>query len=50
MNKKEALADLKKQYNTVGHPIAFGGINVIKKYYGKTLSVSDIEDFLAQSK
>ena len=50
MNKKEALADLKKQYNTTGHPVAFAGINVIKKYYGKTLSVSDIEDFLAQSR
>ena len=50
MNKKEALADLKKQYNTAGHPVAFGGINVIKKYYGKILSVSDIEDFLARSR
>ena len=50
MNKKEALDDLKKQYVKPGHPIAFSGINVIKKYYGKALSVSDIEDFLAQSR
>ena len=50
MNKKDAFADLRKNYNSPGHPIAFSGINAIRKFYGKVLSVRDIEDFLAQSR
>ena len=47
MNKEAALADLKKQYGTPGAPLAFGGINLIKRYYGNALSVKDIENFLS---
>ncbi len=50
MNKEAALADLKKQYGTPGAPLAFGGINLIKRYYGNALSIKDIENFLAGSR
>ena len=37
MSKKhEILEDLKRNYTSVGHPIAFSGIDTIYKYYKKT--------------
>ena len=50
MNKQEALNDLRNQYNNPGSPLAFSGIGPIKKFYGKSLSVKDIEHFLATSR
>ena len=50
MNKEEALTDLRNQYNNPGSPLAFSGIGSIKKFYGKSLSVKDIENFLATSR
>ena len=50
MNKEEALNDLRNQYNNPGSPLAFSGIGPIKKFYGKSLSVNDIENFLATSR
>ena len=48
MSKKhEILEDLKRNYTSVGHPVAFSGIDTIYKYYKKQISKPDIEHFLS---
>ena len=39
--------DLNANYKTPGHPIAFGGINNIYKYYNRLLSQQKIKDILS---
>ena len=48
--KEEALADLKRQYNSPGEPLFMCGISGIKNYYDKILSTKDIKNFLARSR
>ena len=50
MDKEEALRDLRQQYNNPGSPLAFSGIAAIKKFYGRSLTIKDIENFLATSR
>ena len=50
MDKEEALRDLRHQYNNPGSPLAFSGIAAIKKFYGRSLTIKDIENFLATSR
>ena len=45
--KHEILEDLKRNYTSVGHPVAFSGIDIIYKYYKKQISKPDIEHFLS---
>ena len=44
--KQECLKDLKDNYNTPGHPIAFSGINNIYKYYNGVLNLNEIKEIL----
>lgn len=48
--KKQALTDLKYQYNSPGEPLFMCGINAIKNYYKNILSTKDIQNFLARSR
>lgn len=43
----ECENDLKLNYNTPGHPIAFSGINTIYYYYNKLLSLEKIKEILS---
>src|SRR6266404_3763955 len=45
--KLEAENDLKENYNTPNHPIAFSGINTIYEYYNGLLSKEEIRNILA---
>ena len=48
MSKKHViLEDFKRNYTSVGHPIAFSGIDTIYKYYKKQISKPDTEHFLS---
>jgi hypothetical protein len=48
-NKEECLNDLKISYNTVGHPIAFSGLQNIYKHYQGILDIkntlSEVENY-----
>lgn len=46
-DKDSCITDLKKSYTSPGHPIAFSGVQSIKKYY-PLLSLSDIENVLSE--
>lgn len=46
-NKNDCIADLKRSYTTPGHPIAFSGVQSIKKYY-PYLNLEDIENVLSE--
>lgn len=48
LSKDEYIEDLKQAYITPGHPIAFSGIKAIYKYYNGQLSITDIENALAE--
>jgi transposase InsO family protein len=43
----ECLEDLKTNYNTPGHPIAFSGVKNIYDFYGGKLKLEEIENVLA---
>jgi len=47
-DKASCIEDLKANYTKVGHPIAFGGIQLIYNYYRPHLKVSDIENVLSE--
>jgi len=44
---EECIEDLKQNYNTAGHPIAFSGINSIYNYYKGILDLEKIKDVLS---
>ena len=46
--KDSALRDLKKQWLTVGRPLAFSGQSAIYDYYGGVLPMSTIQQFLSE--
>lgn len=48
--KKEALRDLRYQYTNPGSTLCYAGITKIKDFYGRALSLKDIEHFLASSR
>ena len=48
IDKASCIEDLKANYTKVGHPIAFGGIQLIYNYYRPHLKVSDIENVLSE--
>ena len=46
--KDSALIDLKKQWTTVGRPLAFSGENAIYRYYNGALPLKLIRQFLSE--
>ena len=44
--KQQSLNDLRVNYIKPGHPIAFGGIQNIYKYYNGSLTIKDIQNVL----
>ena len=46
-NKNDCIQDLKRSYTTPGHPIAFSGVQSIKKYY-PYLNFQDIQNVLSE--
>ena len=46
--KEQSLKELKENYIKIGHPIAFSGINNIKRHY-PNLTIKDIKQFLSGS-
>ena len=46
--KDSALIDLKKQWTSVGKPLAFSGQNAIYRYYDGALTLDDIRTFLSE--
>lgn len=44
--REKSINDLKLNYTTPGHPIAFGGIQTIYKYYDGKLTIKDIQNVL----
>ena len=46
-SRDEALRDLRKNYVNLSHPVAFGGINTVERWYGSVLNRKDITDTLA---
>ena len=43
----ECEEDFRINYKTPGHPIAFGGINIIYNYYNRLLTQEKIKDILS---
>lgn len=41
------INDLKTNYHTIGHPIAFAGIHKIYNYYNRRISIDKIKDILS---
>ena len=45
--KQEALDDLMEKYTKIGEPIAFSNPSTIQKYYGKSISIAEIQKYIS---